>query len=287
MTSTRDMTTAVEWARQVPEGRAVRWKSLEVAAFSRHPRVLRALDPNRRYGRPKAGAADALTGFALFLVALLGWVILVFPSAVGVVLLTGAAKTYQSSAEEARVSDMLPAAAAVYGLSFLIVAATMIVWSVRGREKRPLFVTQSVFAVVFGVWGIVVTAAADVVGHTPTVGIALGTMGASTAIGIVFAIAQRVVRPRDRADDTSPAASEPEARMRLGSRDASSVPLSGVTRAVGRLTEGERMRVRNDIAEAVGVLEARGLISNRRCDQARRAPLGALALHMSRPPATA
>lgn len=256
------MPSATEWAQQAPSDRAVRWKALEVAAFSDHSSIVRLLDPHREYGRPPMSAAASIA-LVLAVVPMLALdVALLFPSAVGLVLLWGSLRT----SHDHRLGFGLPGAGIAFAVSVVVLLGGIITWVKHGRRSDMIAYKQVVFGVLFGVLSLVTVAAYRVTTYRLW-GVWVTPIAVSTLLAVLFGVLLFVAGHSDRHKDDRPAVE----------------PLKPVRLAVEKLPADERAAIRVDINNALDILVARGIISPDDAAWGRTAELGKLALHMSGP----
>lgn len=249
---------ATRWAREQDPDRPVRWKSLEIAAFSDHAKVVRALGPTR--DEKRALKHQFTWRDALLLPVVLVMIAVSFYPAVAFVLLVDGGR-FRIEGIPAEVA--VPLAGAILGVGGLIELSMAIGAARRGWTGRGGATSHSV-SLIFGTLAIVTLArrgAQDDVALWP-VWAAIG------AISVVAGAAGMVVVRR------TASGRRPEAGPRLGARAR-----------IAALPDSAREAIRLDLSRALDVLESRGLVSETETRRARRAELGLLSIAVSQPDA--
>lgn len=230
------------FATWVPDGTAVPWLGLEVAAYGRHPAVQDALDPRRRWRR-RAYTLPAAGLWALTLLAVLG--------AVLTVTLLGGEAGY--GAPSAAVADRWAAVAATAGgLALLARTASWVVTRAAGRRPHTYDLVVAVVAVV-ALHGLVSLGwMVSTQRWTPAV---LVPVVATLVVAVVAGVL--VGTGRSPADVPAMAPGDPR-------------------RLAAALPEREQVRVRRDLDAALDEVERRGLAGPATLARARAAELGDL-----------
>lgn len=250
--SRRTQAGAVDWAASVQPGTPVRWKSLELAAWHRHRKVLAAMEPGRHMApgfwlvpaMVMAALAAPLLGFAL--------------------LLAGGARSGFSAHDRV---ERIPAAGVLFLIADLVLVP-LVVWMLarpsEGKGSRGL-----------GVYALIMGLVAALTSHLAAqeVGIArlwlwLTPMIVTAAAGLVMAVLGGKGRSTD---PTTQSAHQPAAGNRR----------RAVLTAVAGVSDSERELVEVELRRAIGDLTDRGVIDRADAERALTAPLGGLSHHMA------
>lgn len=194
---------------------------------------------------------------------LLGAIVLwAFPSAIAVVAIVGTATSHQRGVSDGGLGIALPIAGMAFLLSSVSTAAMAVSWLRRGRRRESYSMARAVFAVVFGIWCLVMLVGREQVRDVPLWRVWMIIAVVSTVTAGLLAIAMTFASQHPNSEEKK----EPYRPVRL---------------AIERLPESERALMRADVDAAIGILRHRGLIEE---DQAQRAwgvGLGKLAWYMS------
>ncbi|WP_028471587.1 hypothetical protein [Nocardioides alkalitolerans] len=238
-------------AASLPAASRVPWRGLEVAAFARHPAVQDALDPRRTWRR----AADRLPRTGLTALTLL--------TALGTAVTTtvlGSSATNDVPAPA--TADAVAAVAMTASTStFLARWASWLVTRASGRRpvSADLWVAVAVVLLVHGIGTVAWMSSTD---RWPT-GVVVPLV--VTVAAALLAVAVGVVASR-------PAS--------YGARRAGVA--GGPGELAATLPERERARIERDVAQALDVLERRGLADAAVLERARGAALGELTTSVER-----
>lgn len=247
---------ALDWARSQTAGSPIRWKALELSAFSAHPRIVRALGPTREQvegagRRPRA----PWWAFALIPAVLATVMVIFYPALVFVLLAHGDSARFDVTGIDANVA--IPVAGSI----LLVGGACHLIAILRRRQREKQQSTADFVAIFFGLADAVEIAhrgSEDGVTASPAWLIAALLV---VAVGIVgFALGRRLPRQAKPFDDGP----RPEPR-----------------RLVAKLSEADRVAIRTDLVAAIDDLAARGLISAETADRARGAELAMLSIAVS------
>jgi hypothetical protein len=248
---------ATRWAREQDADRPLRWKSLEIAAFSFQPKVVRALGPTREEKR--AVQQHRFTWRDLVMLPLvLGAIAVFFYPAVAFVLLAQGGR-FQVTPIPADVA--VPLAGTILGVGGVIELVVAVRASRRGWSDQAARASHAV-SLIFGtlaVVSLVARGSGDDVAGWP----------AWAAAGLLSVVAGAVgTRAARRSEDRR----RPQAGPRLPARAK-----------IAALPESLREGIRRDLSTALDVLESRGLVSAAEAERAREAELGLLSIAVSQP----
>lgn len=241
------MGPAQTWAAQQQSGTAVRWKSLELAAFRDHPRVRRALGQSTHHAAPVDLAAVGLilVGVLVFLYPILGM------AAVS----RGRFQTDQTDAATA-----IPASGTIFAIGCVLHVAVLVAWWTRSRTRNGVILMQGALAILLG--GI--TLASMALDHEDFT--SWGRWAIPVAVSMVLGLATCV----------SNAVFGPPPKKKPG------IPRAAAIAAAAKLPEVQQQAVHADLRAAVADLSDRGLITASETERVRDAPLGTLSLAVSR-----
>lgn len=262
---------ATEWAREHSLGADVRFGRLEVMAFQRHPEIYAlfgsdgalAADHQKRHppGKRRSGYGGVVLGVLLFLISLLG--------AVAGMLTVGPMLTSfrPDGIRIWEVSELDPVeGAAIAGIAFGIVlvaqAVVTIDWLRRRRWWDPALFWMSVVNTVTGICAVATLAVSG--------GILASPMWSALIIASIPLSAGSAIAVVSRRGHIAP---EVDAAQALA---ASGAAPGDANAAVAGLPEDERLRIRADCDQALGVLRERGLITTDQEQRGRETPLGRL-----------
>ncbi|GAA3594649.1 hypothetical protein [Agrococcus terreus] len=248
--------SAVERARTIAPGQAVRWKQLELDAFREHPAVLRGIDPSIRV-RGGRGAPGRMTAVLLWA----GFAAVVAPVVAMAILVPS------------RISAAAPvdyeAAIPVSSLLFLFADAALVPLAVavlRQRAGQRFFRGLGIYSVVMAVLTVVIS-----VGVSPSVdGVWLWMIPVLVGAAAGLALAIAPTPSAGGGDDARPD----------GPRSG---PRAVARAAIAELDASEQQRVGAELRAAIDELARSGAISARDADWAKGAQLGMLSIRMSQP----
>ncbi|GAA2171297.1 hypothetical protein GCM10009846_04630 [Agrococcus versicolor] len=254
--------TAVAAASRLEPGAAVRWRDLELAAFSQHPRVTRALDPRGRRSATRPSSMRVVRMIVVALVALCPvWTLATLLGGRFVDVQVDGATAVPAAAILTTIGLAVPAWLAWRGLSD------------PAQRRGSLAGIGAIYLGIGIVLGILVVARADA---GQAIALALVPFAATALIGLLLVVAGAWFALRGRG------AQGPHAGR--GAPAPVDGPLPVVRAAVARLDEPARAAVRADLDAAIVDLERRGVIDRAASATARRADLGLLAVRMSQSP---
>lgn len=247
--------TAERWAQTQTTG-AVRWKSLEIAAFSSHRTILRALGATRADKRSAKRGPTFRWWYVLLIPVMLAAALVGFyPAGAFLLLADGRNGRFDISGIEASVA--LPLAGAL----LLVGGVVHLVVVLRRRRRHP---TQSGFdgvAVVFGAID-----ALSIARRGSDDDVRAWQLWLVVALLVVLVGVTGLVRGRRLAEPVDTQDGEPRAAVR---------------RLVAKLSDAERDAVRRDLEAAVDDLARRGLVTPETAVRAKEAELGMLSIAVS------
>lgn len=244
---------AQHWAQQQSPERAIRWKSLEIAAFASHPRVVRALGPTREEKREaRHNPKTPWWLFAAIPLLLLATLILFYPAAAFLLLVNGRTGRFDIAGIDAALA--IPMAGVV-----LLVGGAAHVFSITRRRERGAFDgSLDAVAVLFGAGSVLLIA-----GRGRSDDVTAWPLWMVVALLVVAAGITGLVRGRSLPAPTPV---------------VNGTPRAGARRAVARLPVPARQAVERDIDAAVDDLERRGLVTPAIASRARAADLAMLSI---------
>ncbi len=247
---------ATAWARSQQPGSALRWKELEMAAWSGHPTVARALAGRLSLAMALVAAGTLITyvvAFAYPIVAL------------------AASTPGRGATPWAGAHTRLSTAGVVVAVGFVAHTTLVGLWvlhrSPHGRlERSPVLVRQAWVVLVAGLLLLVAVIGlrSDAAGGAWV----LVMVGCSIVLSAATLVLHRTAATPD--PDSQPTG-EP-------------TPRASVRRAVDRVPASELDAVRADLERSLDDLAERGVISGRELEKVRGAPLGMLTIALSAPP---
>ncbi|MFE6736622.1 hypothetical protein [Microbacterium sp. NPDC057650] len=267
MTNDRD---AVAWARGLPEGARAPWAELEALVFRGRPRVLAELGGAGAFRRRSMQARSP--GF------LIGLVLAALPALV-LVLLPVLAFTTLGGTDFGLVLADSAVAVPTAGWLMAATAGWQAVTLMRAAVGRSIAESE------FGGWVAVVVGAVTAVliwvrGAADQVP---GWPGWTAAAALTVLLGAAVVLLAHRARRSEETRALPHAGG-AGS-GAAPMPDADVTSrriaAIAAIPAQDRERIRAELAEAIGVLRRRGIISPEQATRALQAELGSLAQRMT------
>ena len=282
--------TAEGYASTLVPGDAVRWRALEVQAFLDYPRVLKVLDPSRKYhSKAEVGnkavravgtaAKNTLTviGVLLFI---LGIVVFVFPVAIGLTVLVGG----RFAQAPIPVDVALPIAGIIFAYQLVALLISFVLWVRGGKQKDAFRETQAGAGAIFGVVSCIVAVVRDATASVPVwPGWAIIIL-VSTAFAIVFTVMLLNARAEARREPASTKSTGAKGGAGANGVSGAAVePLKLVRLEVEKLPDTDQAAIRADLSAAIDDLRTRGVISDRDAEWAQGADLGKLALRMSQP----
>jgi len=259
--------TAREHAATIQPGSGVKWRALELAAFERHPGILRVLDPSGKYGKRGGGSNRALLLAAPFM-------LLAFALYVGPIWGLATVMEWRFGQADSDPAVVIPAAGIIFLVTLPFLVLSAVVWWRRGRTPDRFLDYQAGIALFIGGLTVVLATARAIRGDVPAWPLWVLPILAVTIVGGVFFVA--LLRARRAVRATVPAA---KGQARVGAVE----PLKAVREQVERLPAPEREAIQQDLLGALDDLERREVIKPAEAEWARGAELGKLALRMSQP----
>lgn len=244
---------AQHWAQQQTPARAIRWKSLEVAAFASHPRVVRALGPTREEKREARQNPKVRWWIFLALPLLLvATLVLFYPAAAFLLLADGRTGRFDVDGIDAALA--IPLAGVV-----LLVGGGAHVFSIARRRERGAFDSAlDTAAVLFGA-----ATSLSIAGRGRRDDVSAWPWWLVVALLVIAVGVSGLVRGRSLPAPT---------------RVVNGTPRAGARRAVARLPGPARQAIERDIEAAIGDLERRGLVTPTMAERARAADLAMLSI---------
>lgn len=241
------------WAQQQTADRPIRWKGLEIAAFSRHPRVTRALGPTREEKREARQNPEVPWLFYLALPAILVGTLLMFYPAVAFLLLAdGQTGRFDINGIDAAVA--VPLAGVVLLVGGIVHAVSI----ARRHRREPSDTGLDAVAVLFGALDVLAIARRGRGEDVTAWPWWLVVAALVVAVGVTGIVHGRSRPHRAPLLDDAP---------RMAAR-----------REVARLSDAAREAIGRDLDAAVGDLERRGLVTRETADRARAADLAMLSI---------
>jgi uncharacterized membrane protein HdeD (DUF308 family) len=262
---------ALRWAQDQSPGVPVRWKSLEIAAFSGHRRIVKTLGPSRA-DKQRARGENKVPWWAYIAVPFLMVSMLAFfyPAGAFMVLADGQTGRFDIHGIDADLAVPLAGSVLLAGGVIHLVALY------RARTNRSLDVGIDGVAVLFG-------------GVDALMILTRGRRDDVTAWPLWFVVALFVVavggiglRRRDRQGDGKQPAATGSAAANPADGRGSGKPRAAVRQLIAKLPAADRDAVRHDLDAAIDELTARGVVDPSAAIAARSAELGMLSITVSR-----
>ncbi|MGL4172972.1 MAG: hypothetical protein ACRCTR_02700 [Actinomycetota bacterium] len=259
----RRVMKAQEAAAAIQPGSAVPWRVLELAAFSRYPKVQRFLDPRAQYHRRPT---QEKLRFALAIPLMLFLVALFLMPVAGFVTLMG---DRFPSTPLPDASAAVPVAGGLFLAGMPLLLASAVTWFQAGRPIDPLRRTHAWMTAGLGAISAIAAYAGSSAQEFDDGELWTLVIVVSALTGLTFAVvlhSSKKTAPKSGRAVTSAA-----------------TPRQRVTSEVARLSEGQRALIRDDLVTAIVDLERRGVITADEATAARGAELGLLPVRMSQP----
>lgn len=255
--------TATKYGSKVRPGQRVPWANLERAAFADYPAVTEGL----KASGPKAGLRWKL----LYIVPLGVLAALIYAAPVwGFATVAGPvalSQTSRTAEGDITVGSMF------FILGFVWVLVQGSIWLAKGRPSGSSLLGSSGMALFLGALSSALTIKRGLQHSVPAWELWILPIIACTVIGgLFFVLVVRVNRTSPRVSDTPV---QPTFRETQEYEDQMQESIVGVS-------EQNQGLIRQDLASAIDDLESRRVISPGEARDARSAPLGLLAVHMSK-----